>query len=158
MTCLVLAGVPPLVSRRVLEILTYLARNHSHVANLLLFLEPAGPSSTIAAEISPQKVKEKGKAKLVDGVAPTVVPGEPKAKGEIPLILLLKLLNQPLYSRSSAHLEQVGNKCPVSDCVWINYFCNKDISCFSLLLLVLSTYYYASAFCFVPSFGLVTKL
>jgi len=96
-------GIPPLVSRRVLEILTYLARNHSSVANLLLYLEPLGQSASASVEVSPQKVKEKGKAKVVE------IPANEKrnVKGESPLILLLKLLNQPLYSRSSAHLEQV---------------------------------------------------
>jgi E3 ubiquitin-protein ligase HUWE1 len=96
-------GIPPLVSRRVLEILTYLARNHSSVANLLLYLEPLAQSASTSVEVSPQKVKEKGKAKIVE------IPVDEKrnVKGESPLILLLKLLNQPLYSRSSAHLEQV---------------------------------------------------
>lgn len=91
------------MSRRVLEILTYLARNHSSVANLLLYLEPIAHSASASVEVSPQKVKEKGKAKIVE------IPAEEKrnVKGESPLILLLKLLNQPLYSRSSAHLEQV---------------------------------------------------
>jgi hypothetical protein len=94
-----------LVSRRVLEILTYLARQHTLVANLLLFLEPSVQSATTPAETSPQKAKEKGKAKVIESHAEASE--KPKAKGEIPLILLLKLLNQPLYSRSSAHLEQV---------------------------------------------------
>lgn len=155
-SCSVPAGVPPLVSRRVLEILTYLARNHSHVANLLLFLEPAGPSS-IAAETSPQKVKEKGKAKLVDGVAPTIVTGEPKAKGEIPLILLLKLLNQPLYSRSSAHLEQVG--------ISIQFRIVSGSTAISAMKIFLTIFFclflfhfHESAFPPVPSFGLVINL
>lgn len=91
------------MSRRVLEILTYLARNHSSVANLLLYLEPLGQSAAAAVEVSPQKVKEKGKAKVVEISADE----KRNVKGESPLILLLKLLNQPLYSRSSAHLEQV---------------------------------------------------
>ncbi|KAL2630710.1 hypothetical protein R1flu_015396 [Riccia fluitans] len=102
-------GVPPLVSRRVLEILTYLARSHSLVASLLLYLEPLSTSAA-TSETSPAKLhdtkKEKGKAKLIDGSGPPEE-HEQKLKGEIPLILLLKLLNQPLYSRSSAHLEQV---------------------------------------------------
>ncbi|KAL3688671.1 hypothetical protein R1sor_014980 [Riccia sorocarpa] len=102
-------GVPPLVSRRVLEILTYLARSHSLVASLLLYLEPLSPSAS-ASETSPAKLpdakKEKGKGKMIDGSGPPEEPVQ-KPRGEIPLILLLKLLNQPLYSRSSAHLEQV---------------------------------------------------
>lgn len=99
------AGIPPLVSRRVLEILTYLARNHSVVANLLLYMEPLGQLGGASTEVSSHKGKEKGKAKVVE------VSGDAsekrKMKGESPLVLLLKLLNQPLYSRNSAHLEQV---------------------------------------------------
>uniref|UniRef100_A0A7I4AEX4 HECT-type E3 ubiquitin transferase n=1 Tax=Physcomitrium patens TaxID=3218 RepID=A0A7I4AEX4_PHYPA len=98
-------GIPPLVSRRVLEILTYLARNHAPVANLLLYLEPLRQPAAAPAEDSPQKGKEKGKAKIVE--IPADASEKRKVKGESPLILLLKLLNQPLYSRSSAHLEQV---------------------------------------------------
>ncbi|XP_024379829.1 E3 ubiquitin-protein ligase UPL1 isoform X3 [Physcomitrium patens] len=98
-------GIPPLVSRRVLEILTYLARNHSVVANLLLYMEPLGQLGGASTEVSSHKGKEKGKAKVVE------VSGDAsekrKMKGESPLVLLLKLLNQPLYSRNSAHLEQV---------------------------------------------------
>jgi E3 ubiquitin-protein ligase HUWE1 len=97
------AGVPPLVSRRVLELLTFLARNHSLVTNLLLYFERSVSSPTHSLQLSPPNAKEKGKAKLVEEIAQS----EPKAKSEIPLILLLKLLNQPLYLRSSAHLEQV---------------------------------------------------
>jgi hypothetical protein len=96
-------GVPPLVSRRVLELLTFLARNHSLVTNLLLYFEWSVSSPTHSLQLSPPNAKEKGKAKLVEEIAQS----EPKAKSEIPLILLLKLLNQPLYLRSSAHLEQV---------------------------------------------------
>ncbi len=101
-------GVPPLVSRRVLEILTYLARNLPIVNNVLLYMEPVGRSSSDLSDTSPPKVMEKGKGKLVDGFVPAGAMQESRPKGEIPLILLLKLLNQPLYSRSSAHLEQVN--------------------------------------------------
>jgi hypothetical protein len=102
------AGVPPLVSRRVLEILTYLARSLPIVNNVLLYMEPVGRSSSDLSDTSPPKVMEKGKGKLVDGFVPSgAAMQESRPKGEIPLILLLKLLNQPLYSRSSAHLEQV---------------------------------------------------
>ncbi len=49
--------------------------------------------------------KDKGKEKVIDeGVKPT-----DNSQGEdVPLILFLKLLNQPLCLRSSAHLEQVA--------------------------------------------------
>eukprot|EP00898_Chlorokybus_atmophyticus_P008084 jgi/Chlat1/8277/Chrsp78S07706 len=76
-------GVPPLVSRRVLEMTTYLARHHPRFARL--FLQPQ------ALQLAPES---KGKGKV----------GE---QGEAPITLILQLLLQPRYSRSSAHLEQV---------------------------------------------------
>eukprot|EP00250_Pteridium_aquilinum_P016180 c22986_g1_i1 orf=330-11435(+) len=89
-------GVPPLVSRRVLETLTHLSKHLGAGANLLTYLPP--PTSSFSSE-----EKEKGKAKLTDNSGAACSSSE----GDIPLILLLKLLNQPLYSRSSAHLEQL---------------------------------------------------
>lgn len=97
-------GIPPLVSRRVLEILTYLAKHHGAGADLLMYLEPAGTGFESCQMCS--EGNEKGKAKVVDGVA-FKEGAESNSRGEIPLILLLKLLNQPLYSRSNAHLEQL---------------------------------------------------
>ncbi|KAG8048577.1 hypothetical protein GUJ93_ZPchr0009g267 [Zizania palustris] len=89
-------GVPPLVSRRVLETLTYLARNHPNVAKLLLFLEfPCPP--TCHAETPDQR---RGKALLAEGDS---------EQSAYVLVLLLTLLNQPLYMRSVAHLEQLLN-------------------------------------------------
>lgn len=89
-------GVPPLVSRRVLETLTYLARNHPNVAKLLLFLEfPCPP--TCHAETPDQR---RGKAVLMEGDS---------EQNAYALVLLLTLLNQPLYMRSVAHLEQLLN-------------------------------------------------
>ncbi|KAJ7561891.1 hypothetical protein O6H91_03G045900 [Diphasiastrum complanatum] len=103
-------GVPPLVSRHVLEILTYLARNHALVASLLLYMEPvrsAFSSDSGLSAVKPVEIKEdKGKGKISEGSTSMDIT-EAKPKSEIPLILLLKLLNQPLYIRSSAHLEQV---------------------------------------------------
>lgn len=94
------------MSRRVLEVLTYLARNHASVASLLLYLNPPSSGMLESHQHSNDSKKDKGKGKLLDGA----YAGEAKEqslKGEIPLMLFLKLLNQPLYSRSSAHLEQV---------------------------------------------------
>ncbi|KAL5225432.1 hypothetical protein ABZP36_012071 [Zizania latifolia] len=89
-------GVPPLVSRRVLETLTYLARNHTNVAKLLLLLEfPCPP--TCHAETPDQR---RGKAVLAEGDS---------EQNAYSLVLLLTLLNQPLYMRSVAHLEQLLN-------------------------------------------------
>lgn len=88
-------GVPPLVSRRVLETLTYLARSHPNVAKLLLFLEFPSPSRCHTEALD----QRHGKAVVEDGE-------EQKA---FALVLLLTLLNQPLYMRSVAHLEQLLN-------------------------------------------------
>ncbi|MCO5577300.1 hypothetical protein L7F22_031127 [Adiantum nelumboides] len=91
-------GVPPLVSRRVLEILTYLAKHQSLVASLLLYFDKKHEGKS---DIQGQG-NEKGKWKVDDEMEEAT-----SDTNQIPLILLLKLLNQPLYSRSSAHLEQV---------------------------------------------------
>lgn len=97
-------GVPPLVSRRVLEILTYLAKNHYCVADLLFYMD-SSPILESTSQTPAISIEEKGKGK-VDEVPYVPVSGGTE-KGKTPLILLLKLLNQPLFSRSSAHLEQV---------------------------------------------------
>ncbi|CAI9266412.1 unnamed protein product [Lactuca saligna] len=91
-------GVPPLVSRRVLETLTYLARNHTFVAKLLLqFRFP--PESHTPSD------KSHGKAIMVVEDNETE-----KQQGDfLAITMLLSLLNQPLYLRSIAHLEQLLN-------------------------------------------------
>jgi E3 ubiquitin-protein ligase HUWE1 len=85
-----------LVSRRVLEILTHLSKHHGAGADLLTHLKLFKNRSTI---------EEKGKSKLIDESCSNL------SNGEVPLVVLLQLLNQPLYSRSSAHLEQVFSLC-----------------------------------------------
>lgn len=88
-----LTGVPPLVSRRALETLTYLARNHPLVAKLLL--EYRLPQE------SPSSDEKRGKAvMLLDEQSEHL-------EGQASFTLLLSLLNQSLYLRSVAHLEQV---------------------------------------------------
>ncbi|CAA6653418.1 unnamed protein product [Spirodela intermedia] len=89
-------GVPPLVSRRILETLTYLARNHPQVAKLFLHLEL--PRTSV--QYSDQR-HGKAVAAMQDDRS--------EEKGDFPIILLLSLLNQPLYLRSVAHLEQLLN-------------------------------------------------
>ncbi|OMO50799.1 hypothetical protein CCACVL1_30240 [Corchorus capsularis] len=87
-------GVPPLVSRRVLETLTYLARNHPYVAKILLqFKLPLPTLQELNIDQS------RGKALMTDE----------QQIGYISIALLLSLLNQPLYLRSIAHLEQLLN-------------------------------------------------
>ncbi|KAK9109074.1 hypothetical protein Sjap_017134 [Stephania japonica] len=95
-----LDGVPPLVSRRILETLTYLARNHPNVARLLLQHELSQPP---AKEIQGFD-QDRGKAVMV--VEDAVME---RRKGDFSIVLLLSLLNQPLYLRSIAHLEQLLN-------------------------------------------------
>lgn len=90
-------GVPPLVSRRVLETLTYLARNHPNVARLLLFLQFPCPPTCQTGTLD----QRRGKAVLMEG--------DSEQQKAFALVLLLTLLNQPLYMRSVAHLEQLLN-------------------------------------------------
>ncbi|XP_072964095.1 E3 ubiquitin-protein ligase UPL1-like isoform X2 [Typha angustifolia] len=99
-------GLPPLVSRRLLEILTYLASNHSSVADILFYFDPPSTSnspSTIDTEIT--RV-DKGKENIFETKSSLGVL-EASSKYRTPLLLFLKLLSTPLFLRSSAHLEQV---------------------------------------------------
>ncbi|KAL0793741.1 hypothetical protein Bca101_065118 [Brassica carinata] len=95
-------GVPPLVSRRVLETLTYLARNHMYVAKILLQSRLSLPSLQGSAPSD----KARGKAVVVSDDHMGRTQQEPES---VAFALLLSLLNQPLYLRSVAHLEQLLN-------------------------------------------------
>ncbi|KAG2277081.1 hypothetical protein Bca52824_059636 [Brassica carinata] len=95
-------GVPPLVSRRVLETLTYLARNHIYVAKILLQSRLSLPS----LQGSVPSDKARGKAVVVSDDHMSRTQQEPES---VAFMLLLSLLNQPLYLRSVAHLEQLLN-------------------------------------------------
>ncbi|XP_042508612.1 E3 ubiquitin-protein ligase UPL2-like [Macadamia integrifolia] len=97
-----LDGVPPLVSRRILETLTYLARNHPSVAKLLLQLEL--PQTPVNEPESPDQAR--GKAVMI---VDDDIESKQHQKGDFSIVLLLSLLNQPLYLRSIAHLEQLLN-------------------------------------------------
>ncbi|XP_016486388.2 LOW QUALITY PROTEIN: E3 ubiquitin-protein ligase UPL2-like [Nicotiana tabacum] len=96
-----LDGIPPLLSRRVLETLTYLAKNHSLVAKTLL--EFRLPRPVVEGPISPDQ--RRGKAVMVEAGGPERL----QLEGQVALALLLGLLNHPLYLRSVAHLEQLLN-------------------------------------------------
>ncbi|KAJ1430487.1 Ubiquitin-associated domain [Sesbania bispinosa] len=98
-----LDGLPPLVFRRILEILTYLATNHSAVARMLFHFD----RSIIPDSSSPfmAHMIEKGKEKVIEGGSSPKPSGT--QAGDVPLVLFLKLLNRPLFLRSTAHLEQV---------------------------------------------------
>lgn len=100
-----IVGLPPLVLRRILEILTYLATNHSAVANILFYFDPLLVPDSFSPKYSETK-KDKGKEKIVEGASSN--PLGNSQKGDVPLILFLKLLNRPLFLRSIAHLEQVN--------------------------------------------------
>ncbi|XWS09652.1 hypothetical protein CRYUN_Cryun39dG0007800 [Craigia yunnanensis] len=97
-------GLPPLVLRRILEILTYLATNHSAVANMLFHYDPSILYEPLSPKNSETK-KDKGKEKIMDGDASKPLGNSPE--GDVPVILFLKLLNRLLFLRSTAHLEQV---------------------------------------------------
>ena len=90
-------GVPPLLSRRILETLTYLARNHPYVAKILLQFRLPHPA-----------IREPDNANDARGKAVMVFEdvGESN-ESYISIAMLLSLLNKPLYLRSIAHLEQV---------------------------------------------------
>ena len=95
-------GVPPLVSRRVLETLTYLARNHPYVAKILLQFRLPFP-----APQEPKNIVDKRSGKAVMVVAENGQNKTQHEEGYLSTVLLLSLLNQPLYLRSISHLEQV---------------------------------------------------
>ncbi|CAD5316819.1 unnamed protein product [Arabidopsis thaliana] len=85
-----LNGLPPLVFRRVLEVLTYLATNHSAVADMLFYFD-----SSLLSQLSSRKGKEK-------------VTHETDSRDlEIPLVVFLKLLNRPQLLQSTSHLALV---------------------------------------------------
>ncbi|KAL8239183.1 hypothetical protein R6Q59_015750 [Mikania micrantha] len=97
-----LDGLPPLVMRRVLEILTYLATNNTYVASLLFHLDSSLVPESLNLKHHDKK-NDKGKEKVVEGEISHPIGSE----GDIPILLFVKLLNQPLFLRSIAHLEQV---------------------------------------------------
>ncbi|XP_022131797.1 E3 ubiquitin-protein ligase UPL2-like isoform X2 [Momordica charantia] len=96
-------GAPPLVSRRVLETLTYLARNHPYVAKILLQFKFFGPTLRESENV----YQNCGKA--VMAVEPNETDCRQQSEGFLSIALLLSLLSQPLYLRSIAHLEQLLN-------------------------------------------------
>lgn len=94
-------GVPPLVSRRVLETLTYLARNHPYVAKILLQFKVPQPRLHESENV------DKARSKAVMIVEEDTIEGNNNQEGSFSIALLLNLLSQPLYLRSISHLEQV---------------------------------------------------
>lgn len=90
-----------MVSRRILETLTYLARNHPSVAKILLQFRLPHPTL-----LEPENA-DQGRGKAVMVVEKDEMDSSENQEGYISLSLLLSLLSQPLYLRSIAHLEQV---------------------------------------------------
>ncbi|CAA3019978.1 E3 ubiquitin- ligase UPL1-like [Olea europaea subsp. europaea] len=97
-------GLPPLVLRRVLEILAYLATNHSAVASLLFYFNRSIVSESANINCSELK-NDKGKEKIIE--EDHLKTSASSQEGNVPLILFLRLLSQPLFLRSAAQLEQV---------------------------------------------------
>ncbi|KAF8060412.1 hypothetical protein N665_1217s0015 [Sinapis alba] len=92
-----LNGLPPLVFRRVLEVLTYLATNHSAVADMLFCFD-----SSLVSQLSkpkPSVCEGKGKEKVTHVTDSRNL--------EIPLVVFLKLLNRPQLLQSTSHLALV---------------------------------------------------
>lgn len=84
--------------------MTYLATNHSSVANLLFYFDSSLVPESLNLKSHDRK-NDKGKEKVVEGgeiSRPIGSEGD-----DIPILLFVKLLNQPLFLRSIAHLEQV---------------------------------------------------
>ncbi|XP_075495888.1 E3 ubiquitin-protein ligase UPL1-like [Primulina tabacum] len=98
-------GVPSIVMRRVLEILTYMSTNHSGIASLLFYFDASNISESSITSQSGGK-SDKGKEKFT-GEEHHLSLSESSQNGDVPLILLLRLLSQPLCLRSISHLEQV---------------------------------------------------
>lgn len=88
-----------MLSRRVLETLTYLARNHPYVAKIMLQLK------------LPHRASRETDAANARGKSVVIVEDKvnrvENSEEYLSIAMLLSLLNQPLYLRSIAHLEQV---------------------------------------------------
>ncbi|KAK9821448.1 hypothetical protein WJX81_000342 [Elliptochloris bilobata] len=91
--------VPPMVSRRVLDLATYLARHQGPVGRELVLLRV--PTAAQQAHALAAAQDKKGKGRVEEAA------GAPGAQGERALELLLELLGGTLCRRSSSHMEQV---------------------------------------------------
>jgi E3 ubiquitin-protein ligase HUWE1 len=91
------SGLPPLVTRRLLEILTYLASNHPSVADLLVHFNPSVSSNHLTLQDSEEVSQE----------SPSLKMNQSSSESYTPILLFLKLLNKPLFLRSRLYLEQV---------------------------------------------------
>lgn len=85
------------MTRRLLEVLTYLASNHPSVADLLVHFNPSASSNCLTLQHSRDISQE----------SPLLDTKQPSSEGYTPILLFLKLLNKPLFLRSRVYLEQV---------------------------------------------------
>lgn len=92
-----------MVLRRILEILTYLATNHSAVANMLFYFDSSILSGFPSIGYLDSK-SYKGKEKVAEGVLADL---SRDSVDNVPLVVFLKLLDRPLSTQSTTHLEQV---------------------------------------------------
>ncbi|ESQ29880.1 hypothetical protein EUTSA_v10011172mg [Eutrema salsugineum] len=92
-----LNGLPPLVFRRVLEVLTYLATNHSAVADMLFYFDSSLLSQFPCPK--PSVCEGKGKEKVTQVTDSRNL--------EIPVVVFFKLLNRPQLLQSTSHLALV---------------------------------------------------
>ncbi|KAK1269560.1 E3 ubiquitin-protein ligase UPL1 [Acorus gramineus] len=99
-----LDGLPPLVSRRVLEVLTYLATEQLAFANILFDFDFSLVSESASASRPETNKINKGKIAEGTGLSGMLITSQ---KYHVPLKLFLKLLTRPLFLCSNAHLEQV---------------------------------------------------
>ncbi|KAK9830284.1 hypothetical protein WJX72_010812 [[Myrmecia] bisecta] len=91
-------GVPPVVARRLLDMLTYLARHQSRVARDLVHIHVPKPQAQAKAIAAIQDPKGKGKAVAEQ-------PREAAASEERAIEVVLELLGRTLCRRSNSHLE-----------------------------------------------------
>lgn len=95
-----ITGLPPQVLRQILEILTYLATNHSCVADILFYFNSARDLESLNTKI--YDMNDKGKEKFLEGEE-IPQPVGLSMECHVPMLLFTKLLNH----RNIAHLEQV---------------------------------------------------
>ncbi|GKA11786.1 E3 ubiquitin protein ligase UPL1-like protein [Tanacetum coccineum] len=93
-------GLPPQVLRQILEILNYLATNHSCVADILFYFNSTRGLESLNTGI--YDMNDKGKGKVLEGEEITQPDGL-SMECDVPILLFTKLLNH----RNIDHLEQV---------------------------------------------------
>nr|GEW74196.1 E3 ubiquitin-protein ligase UPL1-like [Tanacetum cinerariifolium] len=93
-------GLPPQVLLQILEILNYLATNHSCVADILFYFNSTRGLESLNTGI--YDMNDKGKGKVLEGEE-IPQPDGLSMECDVPILLFTKLLNH----RNTDHLEQV---------------------------------------------------